>query len=99
MFMRGRAGGSGVVLLATTVLTLAAAGTSCGADNTGLMVDVSMGSMPVDELRFSVTMAAPAADASSAQLLLDPAAKGRVTGPFVGTSVHQPIYLDAADGD
>jgi len=78
--------------LQAAALLAAAAGTfGCEErSDTGLLVAVDAGALRLDELQFAVT------EAATGRVLVDPAGKGRVEGPFDGREVRQPIYL--ADG-
>lgn len=80
--------------------TLGAGALSCGPDPTGIIVDVQLRELRVDELRFEVSVAKVGAsggvsDSTERTLLVDPLGNGRVIGPFFGGGEEtQPIVLD-----
>jgi hypothetical protein len=78
---------------------LAVAALSCRPTPTGILVDVKLGELRLDELRFEVSVAkvndldgVPQPDTRT--LLVDPLGNGRVLGPFFGGDETQPIVLD-----
>jgi hypothetical protein len=88
------------------ILLTAALGVGAGAgcrDATGVHVIAHVGSLQFDELRVGVTVlaaASPDGAASAGETLVDPATRGRYTGPFPPGDQDVFIYLpDGTGGD
>jgi hypothetical protein len=62
---------------------LLAVTTGCGQSATGIEIEVRLGQLDYDELRFQLTQSAPGTTNSGVtQTIVDPATKGRYVGPF-----------------
>jgi hypothetical protein len=81
-----------------SLLALAVAAAACETQPTGLLADVQLGALRVDELRFQVALS-PDDSLSPSRVLVDALSNGRIPGPFAGAEARQPIYFDDALAD